>query len=146
MKRYTKREVSRLLGEVRRREGFARDCPLCQGLDRVVRQMRRDLAEYDGRLNQLADKTMENVRTHERLRKQLDEAKAAVRWRPIETAPRDGTFILAYWDDATYPHEFVTRNDVVQYLCGEWCLSDGDDVLAPTHWMPLPDGPGEGRR
>jgi hypothetical protein len=54
-------------------------------------------------------------------------------WQPIATAPRNGSEILAwdelgfcavvYWDDARV----------------EW--TNGDIVLQPTHWMPLPKGP-----
>ena len=64
-----------------------------------------------------------------------------MQWQPIETAPKDGTWImicrpttyasklgcaLVYWDD-----HFA-------------CWHDGDyhsDHYAPTHWMPLPEPP-----
>lgn len=62
-------------------------------------------------------------------------------WQPIATAPKDGTFILAYWSEEEYPHEFVSRHDVVEWMGGCWCMSDGDDVIDPTHWMPLPPAP-----
>ncbi len=57
-------------------------------------------------------------------------------WRPIETAPRDGTEVLAdtsglgrvvvYWDD-----------EESQWGTGLGYLDRG----APTHWMPLPPPP-----
>ena len=57
-------------------------------------------------------------------------------WRPISTAPRDGTEVLAdtsglglvvvYWDD-----------DESQWGTGLGYLERG----APTHWMPLPPPP-----
>lgn len=60
-------------------------------------------------------------------------------WKPIETAPKDGSPVLAFfgprhiegvfWDDAP----------------GVWCFySDGDITFPykqPTHWMPLPEPP-----
>ena len=57
-------------------------------------------------------------------------------WRPISTAPRDGTEVLAdtsglgrvvvYWDD-----------EESQWGTGLGYLDRG----APTHWMPLPPSP-----
>jgi hypothetical protein len=64
-------------------------------------------------------------------------------WQPIETAPKDGQCILAI------------GGGVYDILSWENCCDDGeDDKLGwadhkytiqtwPTHWMPLPDPPGE---
>ena len=59
-------------------------------------------------------------------------------WQPIETAPKDGTWVLLYhfharisdwyWDGDKW------NSDVL-----EW--SDDQAELAPTHWMPLPTPP-----
>jgi hypothetical protein len=62
---------------------------------------------------------------------QLREALADGSWRPIETAPKDGTEIIilgkwtkdcsrAYWDG------------------GLWQTYSGGHEENPTHWMPLP--------
>jgi hypothetical protein len=63
-------------------------------------------------------------------------AAQAEGWRPISTAPRDGTEVLAdtsglgrvvvYWDD-----------EESQWGTGLGYLDRG----APTHWMPLPPPP-----
>ena len=61
-------------------------------------------------------------------------------WRPIATAPKDGTAILGWWFNECMIVDwcvFVER----------WCSThDGEDMFEPdpTHWMPLPEGPKEG--
>lgn len=61
-------------------------------------------------------------------------------WKPIESAPRDGTTILGYWAPAVEMGSSAI--DVTCWL-GRW--TDPDDVEAhyndPTHWMPLPAPP-----
>jgi hypothetical protein len=64
-------------------------------------------------------------------------------WRPIETAPRDGSKFLATdgvrYSDARWPTGMA---------CGRW-EGNGDSARwvgstlwpSPTHWMPLPDPP-----
>lgn len=75
-------------------------------------------------------------------------------WKPIETAPKDGTIILisrpnreamaAYWSqcprafagtfsDANYPWVFLDETN------GTNAMMDG--AHGPTHWMPLPAPP-----
>lgn len=59
-------------------------------------------------------------------------------WKPIETAPKDGTETLGY--DAAEQKIFV-----MHYSKCSWAR-DGDDydlIVSPTHWMPLPDPPRE---
>lgn len=62
----------------------------------------------------------------------------SLNWQPIETAPRDGTQVLATWYDTWKrgaPHVEVCETGDV----GVWFYSyDGDRPRTPpTHWMPL---------
>ena len=63
-------------------------------------------------------------------------------WQPIDTAPKDGTWVLlwtgnecriAMWDEWEDPECPVTQG---------W-FDDGDGMYIenPTHWMPLPEAP-----
>jgi hypothetical protein len=70
-------------------------------------------------------------------------------WQPIETAPKDGTYILVAWTE--WPIQLVTRfthyhnldsGDVTIYP-GFWQSPAGGALKTPTHWMPLPDPPAE---
>lgn len=64
-------------------------------------------------------------------------------WRPIETAPRDGTYILIGW------FEFEGQNSMEVAFwhgtLGAWCQTSkaftSDPNWQPTHWMPLPSPP-----
>lgn len=62
-----------------------------------------------------------------------------VAWQPIETAPKDGTYFLAYWPVNT----FSDRYQVTQWDGCERFVDNADhiDWLQPSHWMPLPPAP-----
>jgi hypothetical protein len=59
-------------------------------------------------------------------------------WQPIETAPKDGTQILAYWDSG-----MMTCTDITLWYEGKWSDPECTEVeyADPTHWMPLPTPP-----
>lgn len=65
-------------------------------------------------------------------------------WQPIETAPKDGTPILAY--SAQYPSK--NRKISVTWWRGPWDNKGyvgwgefNDQHFPATHWMPLPAAP-----
>ncbi len=68
-------------------------------------------------------------------------------WRPIESAPRDGTLILlARGERVTYGH-WVRLEDAEDIDEPYWHSWDGGFLTDPeydaTHWMPLPAPPKE---
>lgn len=64
-------------------------------------------------------------------------------WQPIETAPKDGTNVLAVGESGLA--------DVLRWS-DDWsskrvfCWTDGEYTFKPTHWMPLPAPPGASAR
>lgn len=80
-------------------------------------------------------------------------------WQPIETAPMDGTEVLAWRGDCgvfissyTCPAELpisqdeIDRTDEATLFAKDWFTQwpDGTRLEGsemPTHWMPLPEPP-----
>lgn len=73
-------------------------------------------------------------------------------WRPIKTAPKDGTWVIIY--DPYFVTEmpvsigtYMTadeRDTCGRFKKGEWLLFEWDGMPSsanPTHWMPLPEAP-----
>lgn len=69
------------------------------------------------------------------------ELEAALpQWQPIETAPKDNTPILVPTNahsDGIVIVRWYTYNGLAAWR--DW----DEDVHFPTHWMPLPQPPGE---
>lgn len=76
-----------------------------------------------------------------RLRAENAALRAEREWRPIETAPKDGTEILLAFDE---PLVGMNRGRVAQASLtkmGDWSVPYFRRD-PPTHWMPLPAPPG----
>lgn len=70
-------------------------------------------------------------------------------WEPIDTAPRDGTYVIiwsgwfggratiASWDDDRYANKPIPRWSSSERLYGRRAFID----IPPTHWLPLPTPP-----
>lgn len=61
-------------------------------------------------------------------------------WQPIDTAPTDGTSILAWAADWSCPavmsREFYSGASYWEFR--EELISDSEGEGFPTHWMPIP--------
>lgn len=67
----------------------------------------------------------------------LREALTASLWRPIETAPRDGTRVLVCWQDTGVVES-------AEYTQGAgWTGAACFWIRDPTHWQPRPEVPNE---
>lgn len=68
----------------------------------------------------------------------------ANQWRPIETAPKDGTPVLLWWPDWTsWPAAGFWYEDACEGG-NNWKLAGQRSpayVKPPTHWMPLVEPP-----
>lgn len=75
------------------------------------------------------------------------EADYKAVWQPIETAPKDGSWVMCYWK--TMP---ITQYPCVCFADGSfsnpkafetvWSNEYGPEEVYPTHWMRLPPAPG----
>ena len=74
-------------------------------------------------------------------------------WQPIETAPKDGTYLLLYFPELRQPVSIEHWSNVVHTNHGKetyrregWSsptilIPPGGKSFLPTHWMPLPAPP-----
>ncbi len=65
-------------------------------------------------------------------------------WQPIETAPKDGTQVLVWSGQEFAVVEYYQDKDgtsfwEIGHTPGARCFA----AIALTHWMPLPEPPGE---
>lgn len=67
----------------------------------------------------------------------IAELRAAKEWRPIETAPKDGTQFLGAWGNHDEVHVVYIRDGECQRA-----MDHGQAWMMPTHWLPLPLPPG----
>ena len=66
--------------------------------------------------------------------------RAAREWRPIESAPRDGTRVLL-WIAVSGTAPWA---ETAEFDGDEWWRNDGDEICgenSPTHWQPVPPAP-----
>lgn len=85
----------------------------------------------------------ERCTQHAAIRKALEAAEQAA-WQPIETAPRDGNFIMV----AKLNSEYFVRQSAWSRINHEWVVDKNEYITVcldfqPTHWRPLPELPKE---
>lgn len=64
--------------------------------------------------------------------------QASSGWQPIETAPKDGTSVLAWRDSGVHVMRWKRLGD--DGFWDEWHVKM-NHLSQPTHWMPLPASP-----
>lgn len=73
-----------------------------------------------------------------------------MKWKPIESAPKDGTTILLYYpneENAVTSGWWYEEYEGDEYKYGYWKVASlpshgcGCENSEPTHWMELPDIP-----
>lgn len=76
---------------------------------------------------------------------EIKRLRAEQEWQPIETAPRDGTRILAWFDHLPHPviSWFIRRGKKSGKWssCGIGYSASFSLDVEPTHWKPLPPPP-----
>lgn len=74
------------------------------------------------------------------LRTALEEALAQ-RWLPIETAPKDGGYLLVFDGDTEAPQRWIVSWAEFEGDPdgGSWLTSELATIAGPTLWMPLPE-------
>lgn len=88
-----------------------------------------------------------------RLKAELESLRKVSAWQPIETAPKDGLKVLVYDESFGLPQKAWFGKDQFNEEYEGWLFGDGDDYscgmyftpINPTHWMPLPKPPQEGK-
>jgi hypothetical protein len=61
-------------------------------------------------------------------------------WQPIETAPKDGTKVLLFCNPCgAGVGLFHLRRKL--WVLGDPNELEAEDIIFPTHWMPLPEPP-----
>ena len=124
---------------------------------RIVEALRRENEELQAKVNalEMSKIAADTIIDCQKIVMDREQAKLDnVKWQPIETAPKDGTHILAW--------NYESRFYLPPYICWfgqdmnepdenkrEWLTRDGDGwstgyyytPCKPTHWMPLPDAP-----
>jgi hypothetical protein len=69
---------------------------------------------------------------------ELEKENAERQWRPIETAPKDGTQFIAYSQDLTGTGLSPFVSLCAWHPDAEFCTCE---LREPTHWIQLPEPP-----
>jgi uncharacterized protein DUF551 len=73
------------------------------------------------------------------------EQRISSEWQPIETAPRDGTPILAirreWWEPVNGNHRWVCGKIYESFFSEAGQCFESNGMKQPTHWMPRPAPP-----
>lgn len=62
-------------------------------------------------------------------------------WKPIETAPKDGSVVLGYEAPDIVPMHWKNEDWQKGWHLKTVVWGDESSEVHPTHWMPQPDPP-----
>ena len=60
-------------------------------------------------------------------------------WQPIETAPRDGTSFLCYYDGEPFVAWWHSPDVAFVWIAPHRINYTDDAYIFPEYWMPLPN-------
>lgn len=83
---------------------------------------------------------LHDARLAHELRAALLDAAERFQWRPIETAPKDGTLILT-WADCRAKFSVSYWDDDDGEWCSDWREKGHPQYVVAEYWMPLPAAP-----
>ncbi|OOO22745.1 DUF551 domain-containing protein [Agrobacterium pusense] len=119
-------------------------CQRCQGNGEIVTNWERYRHPHQ---NDAGDEAVAECPNCDGTGKVSAQVQEVARWRPIETAPRDGTRVIGadqlyvigdiYWQ----PDGNETETGEPGWINGVRDRYEKDYVFNPTHWMPLPSLP-----
>lgn len=106
-----------------------------------------EASDYDALDLELSQAYSERQREHELRVKIAGDAEAHMFWRPIETAPKDGTWVLGFGDGPGFAacnfvaYYGITTDDPQPHWRSTFHAQTIWSRCGPTHWMPLPSAP-----
>ena len=83
-------------------------------------------------------------KAHDYHHKEHHEKEEKQQWRPIESAPRDGSSVLLWCKHKTDEYFSIVQGSWFEaqfYADSREYIIDWEDGLTAAHWMPLPQPP-----
>lgn len=108
-----------------------------------IAELERNVEFYKGDRDSMAKLVADLEKEHEKTVAALAEARKDSAWRPIATAPKDGTKILVYAQEVSNPPLGDEKLPPIVSEC-TWHKDAGFcvcQIRSVTHWMPLPATP-----
>lgn len=140
-------ELTRRDAVIREQEKLFKDhtAAVARFLDELYMVMVDPLAEGTRTVAETKKELMAAALRERERDEQIRLLQDAHKWRPIETAPKDGTPILAYWPIMQIYKVRVGSWQRASHGPGYWAAWNGGVKFSqrnpPTHWQPLPEPP-----
>ena len=111
------------------------------GLTHLIKGV-SEVKKHNERLIEMYDKLEEE---NESLKQRVAKLEAQAQWRPIETAPKDGSPVWVrgnnYGDESKGRHACFGWFDGVDWRSTDFGENGQSQLKYLTHWMPLPNAP-----